>query len=238
MDIRTEAGRLNGRSPRKIVAFLGCAIIATLSAGLAASIALAGPQFNPTSGVTIAGSGGASLFQANNGTEKVLCTANTSSGVISSATLAGGFVVKLTGCTSASPTKANCSVSSKTSGGAAGSITTETLHGVLGTILPSGRAGLLLLPTTGKKWYTLQENACTVEAAATGNLAGEYEPLGSSQKTGKLVFTTKAGGAEQAVTDFDPSTGGLVVPGFVSFGTTGIWHLLLLWIFSAFLEVT
>jgi hypothetical protein len=209
-------GRPSKLLPSAVLILVGVVPIAAVAAPPAA----AGPQFNPTSGVTITGGGGSSLLQANNKTEKVLCTANTASGVISSATLAGGVVVTFTGCTSSSPTKANCSVSSKTSGGAAGAITTATLHGVLGTLLPSKVAGLLLLPATAKKWYTLLETACTTEAQVTGNLAGEIAPVGTSQSTGKLVFTTKAAGAEQGVTDFDPSTGGLVLPELVAFGTT------------------
>jgi hypothetical protein len=236
MDTGTGARRCSGRSQRKIATLVACGITAALSAGPAA--AFAGPQFNPASGVTLSGTGGASLFRFDNQTEEVRCTANTASGVVSSATLAGGVVIKFTGCTSSSPTKADCSVSSKTSGGPAGTITTATLHGVLGTILPSRVAGLLLLPATSKKWYTLLGNECTVEAQTTGNVAGVYEPLGHSQSTGKLIFTTKAAGAEQEVRDFDPSTGGLVVPEFVSFGATGTWELTESLTYSPNLEVT
>jgi hypothetical protein len=225
----------------KIARLAGLTFVAVLALGLVvASAAFAGPQFNPTSGVTLSGTGGAGLLQGNNKTEKVLCSANTASGVISSATLAGGVVVKFTGCESTGPTKANCSVSSKTAGGAAGQVTTETLHGVLGTILPSGKAGLLLLPSAAgsKKFLTLLANKCTIEAQITGNIAGEIEPLGHSQSTGKLIFTTKAAGTEQEVMDFDPSTGGLVLTELVAFGTTATEETTESLKFSPNLEVT
>jgi hypothetical protein len=225
----------------KIARLAGLMFVAVLALGLVAvSAAFAGPQFNPTSGVTLSGSGGTGLLKANNGAETVLCTANSASGVISSATLAGGVVVKFTGCTSTSTEKANCSVSSKTAGGAAGTITTETLHGVLGTILPGGTAGLLLLPSAAgsKKFLTLLANKCTIEAQITGNVAGVIEPLGHSQSTGKLIFTTKAAGTEQAVMNFDPSTGGAVLPQLIAFGTNATEETTENLKFSPNLEVT
>jgi hypothetical protein len=223
--------RVSPRGMRLLICAVGLAMAA---AGAAATTAVAGPEFKPTGG-TFTGTAGASLLQANNQTEEVLCTANTASGAISSATLAGKVIVKFTGCTSTSPTKANCSISSKNSG-VAGSITTETLHGVLGTILPAKEVGFLLLPVSGKKITTLQENACTVESQVTGNVVGVIEPVGKSQTTGKLVFTGSS--SKQCATDFDPTTGGLVLPGLVAFGTTASEEATESLSYSVSLEVT
>jgi hypothetical protein len=184
------------------------------------------PEFKPVGGL-FTGTGGASLLQWKNGTEDVHCGANTISGTVSSATLAGGVVVKFTECTSTGPTKAGCSV---------GTITTTTLHGILGTALPSPRAGLLLLPATGKIWFTLLENGCTVESSMVGNVAGLIEPTRISQTTGKLIFNVVGG--RQEVADFDPTTGGLVTPGLTLFGSSASLAATESLTYSVALEVT
>jgi hypothetical protein len=219
----------------KIARLVSLMFAAVLAVGLlAASAAFAAPNFTPVGG-TFTGSAGLGVLEANNGAEKVDCTANTTSGTISSATLAGGVVVKFTGCTSSSGTKSNCSVSSKNSG-TAGAVTTETLHGVLGTISSGSKAGLLLLPVSGKRFVTLLVNACTVETAVTGNITGEISPVGTSQKTGKLVFTGSKGA--QGITEIELSTGGKAKSELNAFGTAASENTSEALAFSANLEVT
>jgi hypothetical protein len=190
----------------KIARLEGLAVIAVLTMSLVvASMAPAEPEFKPAT-ATLTGTSGPSVLEANDGIEKLSCEKTTLTGRLTSATLAGGLVVHFLGCTSTGEGGSNCAVNSL--GGSVGLIVTKTLHGVLGLILPKAGTGvgLLLLPATGKAFTTLAANACTEETTISGNIAGEVEPIGKSQLTGKVTFA--ATGVKQAIKGFDPSTGG------------------------------
>jgi hypothetical protein len=201
------------RSTSRLAGFTLTAVL-TLSLAVA-STAFAEPEFKPT-GTTFAGTSGSNVLTA--GADSITCTANTISGTISSATLAGGITVDFTGCKSTSDGGAeSCTV--KSAGGNAGLIITNTLHGVLGLILPKGAGsgvGLLLLPVANKKWDTLASTKCTVESTVNGTLAGEVSPIGSKRTTAKLVFAKGTSG--ESIKDIDLSTGGSVVPELEAFG--------------------
>jgi hypothetical protein len=122
------------------------------------------------------------------------------------------------GCESLStPTSTvKCQVNSKGSTG--GLILTNTLHAILGLILPSKRTGALFLPQSGATLVELEQSLpCTVATKITGNVVGELAPIGVDQVTGKTSFTLTAGVA--SVKDFDLTHGlGLVKPELNAFG--------------------
>jgi hypothetical protein len=159
---------------------------------------------------------GATTLLANGGTETVTCSSGTGSGEVAAAKEIGQLVLHFTGCTSSGATKSGCSVKS-IGATAEGLISTQTLRGLLGLVLPGSTVGLLLLPSSGKKVTALAGNGCTVETTVTGSVAGELSPVGRSQTTGKLVLSTTGG--KQNITDIDIE-GGLVKPELVAFATT------------------
>jgi hypothetical protein len=204
----------------KIARLAGLMLVAVMALGLvAATTAFAEPEFHPI-GAKFTGVGlGLNTLSGSGNT--IVCEGNTTSGTISSATLVGGVVVTFTGCKSSSATgEKNCTAKSTLPLGAAGTIITNTLHGVLGLILPAGTGsgvGLLLLPATGKKFVVVESNKCTIEASITGNVAGEAKPIGGGLVlNGQLLF--QAGTTGESIKDFDLSTGGLVVTNLEAFG--------------------
>jgi hypothetical protein len=222
----------------RITRLAGVAAASALALALVTTAtALAEPEFKPTGG-TFTGSGlGADTFAFGGST--ISCTTNTAKGTISSATLAGGVIVTFTGCKSTGSSGSNCTI--KSVGAAEGTLATNTLHGVLGLILPKGMGtgvGLLLLPVANKKFWTLAANTCTVETTMTGNIAGEVSPVGKSQTTGKLAFVASSSGGGESVKDFDLSSGGLVRPELELFGALGSVTATEDVTFSAAVEVT
>jgi hypothetical protein len=204
----------------KIARLAGLMLVAVMALGLvAATTAFAEPEFHPVGAkFTGVGLGLDRLAVVGNTIE---CEGNTTSGTISSATLVGGVVVTFTGCKSSSVTgEKNCTAKSALPLGTAGTIITNTLHGVLGLILPKGTGtgvGLLLLPATGKKFVVIESNKCTIETSVAGNVAGEARPIGGGLVlNGQLFF--QAGEKGESIKDFDLSTGGLVNPGLEWFG--------------------
>jgi hypothetical protein len=176
------------------IARLACLMSAAIMAMslLAASAASATePLFKPASGQSFTGVSGTAIMSVSGNVFK--CEKSSSTGAVTSSLLVGNIVVHFLGCVSSGNTKANCTVKS-TNTTVEGLILTTTLHGILGLILPSGETGLLLLPISGKRFLTLAENACTVESALTGSIAGLVEPVGKSQTTGTLKFALNASG--------------------------------------------
>ena len=201
----------------KIARLSGLMMIAILAVSLmAASAAFAEPLFTPVSGQTLTATSGTVTFVANAGLNTVECAKSvTLGGKVDSPTLVGGIVVHFLECTAKESPNKECSAKSK--GAPAGNlILWETLHGVLGLILPklTGHTGvgLLLLPASGKTFVTLS-TPCTSPAtsAVSGNVVGEAEPVGHSQTTGKLRFGSGSNGSA-SVKDFELSTGGTLKP--------------------------
>jgi hypothetical protein len=205
----------------KVVRLSGLALVAVLAMSLMiASVASAAPIFTPT-GATLTGTSGVGKLEAAG--ETVTCETDVSGGTVTSATLIGGIVVHFLGCSAKTSTGGTCTVKS-TNTTASGLILTNTLHGVLGLILPvpappASDVALLLLPVSGGTFVTLVGSGTCVETTKVqGNVAGTLEPVGVSQKTGKLVLTGSNG--KESITDVDLSTGGLVIPNLQAFGST------------------
>jgi hypothetical protein len=198
----------------KIIRLAGLALIAIFTVSLAAaSGASATPSFNPATGkVTI--NGLASTI--GTATESATCETNVVSANIASAMLFGPFVIHFLKCTSSGPTKSGCTVKS-TNTSNEGLILTNTLHAVLGLVLPSNLPGILILPTSGKLFVTLAGNECTVEAKVNGSVAGLIFPIKSSQSTGKIIFSTTEG--KQEIRDID-TLAGLIKPELEAFSQT------------------
>ncbi len=192
--------------------------IAAMSLGVVATASASPPLFSPASGQAINGTSGTSILFA--GGHLIVCGKDVFSGAISSSSLLGNAHVHYLSCVSlATPTSAeHCTANS--SGASGGLILTQTLHGRLGIILPSGATGILFLPQSGKVFVELAENACTPETKVTGNVAGAITPTGKPQTTGTTTFSLSAGVA--AVKDFDLTNGGgLVKPELVAFSEAG-----------------
>jgi hypothetical protein len=201
----------------KIARSAGATLVAIMALGLAAvSPAFAEPEFKPT-GRTFTGTSGTNILKG--GSNTVTCTSDTSSGTISNATLAGGVKVEFNGCKSSGAAGSTCTVKS-TNTNTPGIIITNTLHGVLGLILPKGTGsgvGLLLLPVANKQFFTLESNTCTEETLVTGNVAAELTPTKEETLNVLLKFQAAATAGE-SIKDFDLSTGGLVLPLLEAFG--------------------
>jgi hypothetical protein len=208
----------------KIARLSGLMMIAILAVGLmAASAAFAEPEFSPNGGQTVTATSGTAELSGNGGAIKVECAKSaTVGGKVDSPTLVGGIVVHFLECTAK---EGSASCSAKSSGAPAGNlILTNTLHGVLGLILPkltgTTGVGLLLLPATGSTFVTLS-TPCTSPAtsAVSGNVVGEAEPIGISTTMGTLRFAGNPTNGHASVKDFDLSTGGLVKPKLEAYTT-------------------
>src|ERR1700722_8736177 len=195
----------------KIARLAGLMLVAAMALSLVvASAAFAEPEFHPIGGTfTGLGLGPEKLVAGGN---EIKCEHNITSGTISSATLVGGLVVTFAGCKSSGTGGGGCTIKSSSPVGAAGVIITNTLHGVLGLILPKGTGsgvGLLLLPVANSKFFVLESNKCTAATSVTGNIAGEVNPVGGGLVS-KGTLTFQPGEKGESVKDFDLSTGGWV----------------------------
>lgn len=121
-----------------------------------------------------------------------------------------------TGCESISPAgpRNGCEVNS--TGASSGLILTTTLHGILGLILPSKLPGLLLLPSSGKTFVTLEKNGCLPEASITGNIVALITPVATKTTKGILNFAVSVSGKDE-ITDID-TLAGLITPELTELG--------------------
>jgi len=181
----------------KLARLAGLVVIAILATSLVmASVAMAEPEFKPTTG-KLTGDSGASILEADNGVDKVSCGSDVFSGLVGSATTVDNVVVHFLNCESTGTKGSGCTVKSNNTS-TEGLILTNTLDGVLGLILPKPSSGtgvgLLLLPSSGTKFVTLSGNGCTEETTVTGTVAGEVEPVTTkSVKTGTIKFIGSEG---------------------------------------------
>jgi hypothetical protein len=188
------------------------AIVTTMTA----ASALAEPEFSPSTKQKITGSSKTSSISSSAGT-LITCPNDTSTGEVSGSTTLGNVIVTFTGCTGKEGGK-ECTVKS-VSAKNAGEIVMHTLKGTLGLVssseAPSG-VGLLLEPTTGKVWSTVEKTSCTIETAVEGSLAGEVGPINEG-KEGELAFTGNVG--SQSIKKI--TVGGVEhKPQLTAFGTT------------------
>jgi hypothetical protein len=153
----------------------------------------------------------------------IACNTSVLHGFVLSSLLLGDVSVHYLGCLwRAGQNASQCEANSV--GATGGLILTNTLHGILGLVLPSKAIGILLLPVSGKVITTLaratKEGAeCAGESTVAGNFAGVVEPIGSSQTTGKLAIALTGG--KQNITDIDLTHGlGLAAPKLTFAGET------------------
>jgi hypothetical protein len=225
----------------KIARLAGLALLASMAMGLVLVSAASAtePLFNPI-GATILGDSQLPTLRANNGAEVVHCQESHTFGKILNTLLIGNVVIHYLNCTSSGSKGSNCAVNSIGAEKGSGLILTNTLHGILGLILPSKETGLLFLPVLGKTFVELEENGCTIETAVSGSVAGLVEPLNTKTIKGWVLFEREPGpGNNQAILDIDLTHGlGLVAPRLTAFSTTATQTQLELITFSAETEVT
>jgi hypothetical protein len=196
------------------------------------------PLFNPV-GATVLGDSGLALFRSNNGAEVIHCQESHTFGKILNTLLIGNIVLHYLGCTSSGAGGSNCPVRSSNTT-TEGLILTNTLHGILGLILPSKETGILFLPVAGKTFFELEGNGCTIETAVSGSFAGLVEPLNTLTVKSWVLFEREPGpGNNQAILDIDLTHGlGLVAPKWTFFDSTATLTQLELLTFSVATEVT
>ncbi len=214
----------------KIARLSGLLLLAVMVVGFAiapsASAASGNPLFTPASGQTVTGTSG--LGYLIGAGVVVSCEKDVYAGVVSSSLLIGNLKIHYLGCKvlKGEVGKASgCEVSSINNGieQAAGLILTNTLHAILGLILPSKETGLLFLPQVGKIFTTFAKSThsgtepCSEETAVSGSVAGSVEPVNKTQFTGTIKIGLTGGIANAK--DFDLTHGlGLVKPNLLAFG--------------------
>jgi hypothetical protein len=198
----------------KTIRLAGCMLLAITAASLALSAtATAGPYlFTPGSvGATFVGlSLGLTIRAAGN---SISCKDDVNAGTIANVHLLGPFDIKFTGCTSSGSGGSGCPFNS--AGAAEGEVLTHTLHALLGLVLPAvglGLGGLLILPVSGKQFFTVAENKCTPATTATGSLAGLLE----DNQGGHLILEALVLFIPNDIKKID-TLNGLVEPEFVLF---------------------
>jgi hypothetical protein len=202
------------------LAFAMMAAFGLTSAGAASAVE---PLFKPANGQLVTGTSGTSTWQF--GLMRVRCNKDTWRGAVSSSLLLGNVVIHYLECVY--PLSNNCPANSQ--GAPAGLILTDTLHGILGLVLPAKTIGILLLPMNGRTIATLAEatntakEVCAEETLVTGSFAGEVESIGKSQTTNTITVALAKG--EPDITDIDLTHGlGLSRPSVTGFGVNGAFE--------------
>jgi hypothetical protein len=222
----------------KIARLAGLMLVAIFAMSLVAASAAsaAGPLFLTSGKPTITGTSTTGVLSTPSAGIKVTCQKDNTTGEVTSTTLAGNVIVHFLECSATKSTE-KCTVKSK---GAPleNLIITTTLHGILGLVLPkpaSGTdAGLLLLPTAGKRFVTL-EGSCVPTSAVEGDVAGLIEPVGALSTTGKLVLGVTS--AKQNIKEIDLTNSSKVEPELVAFSGTSTEETSEALTFSAKVEV-
>ncbi|HEY4918195.1 MAG TPA: hypothetical protein VIH92_14885 [Solirubrobacteraceae bacterium] len=202
----------------KIARLTSMMLVAILAVGLAVvSVASAAPTFTPT-GSTVTGASTTTSVLTGGG-ETVTCAKNVAGGgTVTSATLVAGITVHFLECTDKTSTGATCAAAS---GSTAGLIITNTLHGVLGLVLPKPTSGsdvaLILLPVSGSTFVKIS-GTCFTETAVSGSIAGLANPIGTKTTKGTLEFGVTSG--VQNIKEVDLSTGGVAKPKLTAFSET------------------
>jgi len=198
----------------KVIRLAGLAIVAVLAVSLAvASTASAGVYlFSPGSvGATFTGLSLAGTLRA--GGNSIECKDDVNAGTIANVHLLGPFDIKFTSCVSNGQTLSGCAANSP--GAAEGEILTKTVHALLGLVLPAvglGLGGLLVLPTSGKVFVTVEANNCTKETTITGSVAGLLE----DNQGGHLILEALVLFIPKDITKID-TLNGLVEPLLTAF---------------------
>lgn len=177
--------------------FVAAVVAISLLPVASASAEINNQLFVPANNQSITGKSGVSILRANAG-EVVECQKDNATGTVTSSLLAGNVFVHYLECVAKEFATAKTTCTIKSVGAPAeGLILTNTLHGILGLILPSGETGILFLPGSGKIFLTLAESTnagtrCTVETKVSGNVIGLVTPVGKKQLTGEIIFPSTA----------------------------------------------
>jgi hypothetical protein len=179
----------------KLSRLVGVIVMAVLALNLmaAAAASASAPEFSPGTANPFTGESGTGALETS-ATEPVKCLSDSNGGEVTGAKTVGGVVVTFHNCSSKEGS--GCSV--KSPGAATATVVTNTLDGELGSVKSTEAAsgvGLLLLPTTGTTFVTL-EGTCLIASPApvVGTIAGEATPIGgTASKDGKLIFAGSKG---------------------------------------------
>jgi hypothetical protein len=170
-------------------------VAVTLLAAASASAASRNPLFTPVSQQTVRGEGGAITLSA--GALVIACESNhVISGNVNNSLLIGGIVLHYLGCKyTKGEHESGCPANSTNTTGE-GLILTDTLHAILGILLPSSETGILFLPQTSGSFFTLppaQKNgeSCGPAASVSGSIAASITPIEKSQVNGTVKVTHK-----------------------------------------------
>jgi hypothetical protein len=192
-------------------------VAVTLLAAASASAASRNPLFTPVSQQTVRGEGGASVLEFSGLT--VACESNhMSSGNVSSSLLIGGIVLHYLGCKYTKGEKESGCPANSTNTSESGLILTNTLHAILGILLPSGETGVVFLPQGGSEFVTFAAaekggKSCGIKMPITGSVVGAVTPTGKSVTNGTVKIT------EKEIQEFDLTHGlGLVKAKLIAFG--------------------
>jgi hypothetical protein len=208
----------------RLAGLLFVAVVAVCCVVMGSAFADPGnPLFRPASGQTVTGTSTAESALVSGALEARCKENKVVSGNVVNSLLIGNIVIHYLGCTwTKGEQTSGCEANSV--GESGGLILTNTLHAILGIILPSGETGALFLPQKGTSFVSFAEATkgelkCAEDSTVSGNVVGLVAPFGSKQLTGKVIVGLA--GAVQAVKDFDLTHGlGLVVPRLVMFSQT------------------
>jgi hypothetical protein len=217
------------------LAWIVLAAVVVLGLAAVAAASAMEPLFNE-GGVSITGDSHLTVLIA--GANTIDCRESQLTGSITTIQLIEKEVVHYLGCTSTGAGGADCPV--RSIGAAEGLILFNTVHGILGLILPNDKIGILLstVSVSGANLLTtLAKNACTEETTISGNVAGLIGPVGISTVKGNILFNPRFN--SQSVLDIDLSEKfELVKPQLLVFGTSAILTQLQLLTYSRAVEVS
>jgi hypothetical protein len=180
----------------RLVGFIFVAVLAMSLMAVSAAVA-SPPEFNPGTLNIFTSESGSGTLETSSGTV-VSCLTDLSTGEVTGPKTVGGVVVTFHNC---SGEKGGCSV--KSEGGPNSSlIITHNLDGELGSVKPtesSSGVGLLLLPTSGTVFVTLEGSCLPLSPSPVdGSVVGEVTPVeGPSSKDGKLIFLGSPKGVQK-----------------------------------------
>jgi hypothetical protein len=200
----------------KVIRLASLMLMAVLVVGLmAASAASAATSYLFSSSSVGSIALGLSLAGTLKAGEKdlIVCAHDKSEAKIANVHLLGPFDITFSGCKSSSNGGETYCTLKSTNVATEGVILTLTVHALLGTVLPSELAGLLVLPTAGVRWFTFARNACTIESAVAGSIAG----LLFASQIGHSVSESLVSFIPNDITEID-TLNGVVEPELTAFG--------------------
>jgi hypothetical protein len=202
----------------KVIRLAGLMLMAVLAVGLMATSAASAETsylFSSSSVGSIAL--GLSLAGTLKAGEKdfIVCADDRSEAKVANVHLLGPFDITFSGCKSTSNAGLTYCTAKSTNVSTEGVILTLTVHALLGTVLPSELAGLLVLPTASRRFVTIARNECSPETAVEGSTAG----LLFASQIGHSITESLVNFIANDITKID-TLNGIVEPELTSFGLT------------------